>query len=395
MNATSQSAAESRAPLSAYSAALVAATVGFGSTIALIVQAHVAMGGTAQQVGSAVTALCVGIGLFGILLSRTLRLPVILGWSTPGAALMVASVAPGNYPSAVGAFVASGFLMMAVGSSPLLGRIAMRIPVSVASGMLAGVILPFCLSLFRSLQSDLLLVALVLFGYVAARQRLPRHALMLTVALVVGAALWSGQVADAPGASTLGGLVATAPDFDLATAINLGLPLFLVTLASQNMPGLMVLKSAGFSVPSRLMLWTTGLATSLLAPLGAHGINLAAMTAALCTGEDACPNRDARWIVGLAFGGAYLLLAAFSGPLVGVFLAFPTTTISVITGIAMIAPLIQSLNSMLSVPDENEAAVLTFLTTASGISLFNVGSAFWGLTVGFIALGIRRTLGGR
>lgn len=395
MNFTRRSATDNRAPISAYSAALVAATVGFGSTIALIVQAHVAMGGTVQQVGSAVTALCLGIGLFGILLSGVLRLPVILGWSTPGAALMAVSVTPTSYQFAVGAFIASGFLMMSVGASPLLGRVAMRIPVSVASGMLAGVILPFCLSLFRTLQSDLVLVAIVLFAYIAARQRLPRHALILTVALVVGTALLSGQLSDTPSGPILGGFVPTAPSFDLAAAVNLGLPLFLVTLASQNMPGLMVLKSAGFIVPSRLMLCSTGLATSLLAPFGVHGINLAAMTAALCTGEDTCPNRNARWIVGIAFGVVYLLLAAFSGPLVRIFLAFPTTTISIITGIAMIAPLTQSLTSMLSVPEENEAAVLTFLTTASGVSLFNVGSAFWGLAVGFIALGIKRTLVGK
>jgi len=395
MNVTCRSATDNRAPLSAYSAALVAATIGFGSTIALVAQAHVAMGGTAPQVGSAITALCLGIGLFGILLSGVLRLPVILGWSTPGAALMATSVTPTSYQFAVGAFIASGFLMMSIGASPLLGRVAMRIPVSVASGMLAGVILPFCLSLFRALQSDLMLVAFALFVYVSARQRLPRHALILTVALVFGAALWSGQVSDIPSGPMWDGFAPTNPSFDLATAINLGLPLFLVTLASQNMPGLMVLKSAGFDVSSRLMLCSTGLATALLAPFGAHGINLAAMTAALCTGEDTCPNREARWIVGIAFGVVYLLLAAFSGPLVQVFLAFPTTTISIITGIAMIAPLTQSLNSMLSVPEEHESAVLTFLTTASGVSLFNVGSAFWGLVVGFIALGIKRTLAGR
>ena len=379
-------------PITAWSSALIAALIGFGGTIALVVQAMRTLGASVAQTGSAVTALCLGIAVAGALLSLRLRIPVVLAWSTPGAALLAAT-APGlSWPVAVGCFLAAALLMVGLGAIPALGRIAEKIPASVASAMLAGVLLPFCLGLFRVGTGDPGLVATLVAVFVIARQRVPLYALLLVLLAGFVLTLVRGDVTNLPAGQTFGALLPVWPQFDAQTILSVGVPLFLVTLVSQNLPGIVVLKTAGYAPPAGKLLAGTGLMSVIMAPFGAHAVNLAAITAAICTSEEAHPDRDRRWVVGMIYAGFYLLLALFSPALVRLFLALPHEVIAALTGVALIPALVGAIDAMLSRADERDAAILTFLATGSGLAAFGLGSAFWGLLVGFVALAAKRWL---
>ena len=382
-------------PPASFSAAAVATVVGFGGTVALVVQAGQAMGAAPAQIISMVTALCLGIGLPGAVLSWRLKMPVVLAWSTPGAALLAASTLGLGWSTAVGAFVIAGLLMVLTGLVPALGRLAERIPAAVASAMLAGVLLPFCLKLFLVFPTDMTLAAGLLLVFLVMRGLAPAWALpaVLVAAFAVLAA--RGQVALPEGTGLFGALSPVMPAFDWKAAVSLALPLYLVTLASQNLPGLVVLRAAGYAPPAGKLIFWGGLTSTLLAPFGAHGVNLAAITAAICTEPDAHPDAAKRWTVGVIYGLFYLVVALFAAPLAGLFIAMSTGALAAITGLALIAPLTGSLGAMMAAVKDREAAVLTFAATASGVTLFGVGSAFWGLAVGFLALAARRWIPAR
>ncbi len=379
-------------PITAWSSALIATLIGFGGTVALVVQVMQVLGASAEQTGSAVTALCLSIGLAGGALSLGLRMPVVLAWSTPGAALLAGTTADISWPVALGVFVISALLAIVLGLIPALGRLAERIPSAVASAMLAGVLLPFCLTLFRTATVDPVLVGLILAVFLAARQRAPLYAMLLALMAGVALTLTRGGLSWPSSGHVLGMLAAQTPVFQAAAIVSLALPLFLVTLVSQNLPGLVVLRSAGYRPPARPLLAGVGLASLLAAPFGAHGVNLAAITAAICTNPEAHPDATRRWAVGVIYAGFYLLLALFSPFLVGVFLSLPHTVIAALTGLALIPALLGAIEGMLAPTADRDPAIVTFLATASGLTLFGVGSAFWGLTAGFFALGARALL---
>ncbi len=382
-------------PPASFSAAAVATVVGFGGTVALVVQAGQAMGAAPAQIISMVTALCLGIGLPGAVLSWRLKMPVVLAWSTPGAALLAASTLGLGWSTAVGAFVIAGLLMVLTGLVPALGRLAERIPAAVASAMLAGVLLPFCLKLFLVFPTDMTLAAGLLLVFVVMRRLAPAWALPAVLVAAFAVLAVRGQVALPEGTGLFGALSPVMPGFDWKAAVSLALPLYLVTLASQNLPGLVVLRAAGYAPPAGKLIFWGGLTSTLLAPFGAHGVNLAAITAAICTEPDAHPDASKRWTVGVIYGLFYLVVALFAAPLAGLFIAMPTGALAVITGLALIAPLTGSLGAMMAAAKDREAAVLTFAATASGVALFGVGSAFWGLAVGFLALAARRWIPAR
>ena len=377
-------------PPASFSAAAVATVIGFGGTVALIVQAGQAMGASPAQIISMVTALCLGIGLPGAVLSWRLKMPVVLAWSTPGAALLAASTLGLGWSTAVGAFVIAGLLMVLTGLVPALGRLAERIPAAIASAMLAGVLLPFCLKLFLVFPTDMALAAGLLAVFLIMRRAAAAWALPAVLVAAFAVLTLRGQVGLPAGTGLFGELSPVMPAFDWKAAISLALPLYLVTLASQNLPGLVVLRAAGYAPPAGKLIFWGGLTSTLLAPFGAHGVNLAAITAAICTGPEAHPDHDRRWTVGVLYGLIYMGVALFAAPLAGLFIAMPTGALAVITGLALIAPLTGSLAGMMSVAEDREAAVLTFAATASGVALFGIGSAFWGLAVGFAALAARR-----
>jgi benzoate membrane transport protein len=378
-------------PPPSWSAALIAAFVGFGGTIALVVQAMRTMGATVEQTGSAVTALCLGIAIAGAALSVRYRMPVVLAWSTPGAALLAAAEGV-PWPVAIAVFVAAAMMMIVVGATPALGRLIERIPASIASGMLAGVLLPFCLTLFRLGATDPVLIAALLCIFLAARRRLPLYALPLVLMAAISFTLVRGDMAPLATGQTFGTLLPVLPRPELAALVSLALPLFMVTLVSQNLPGLVVLRSAGYQPPASALVTTTGVASLICAPFGAHGVNLAAITAAICTGEDAHPDPGRRWLVGVLYAGFYLALAVFAPTLVRLFLALPPEVIASVTGLALIPALIGAVENMMADRHDRDPAIVTFLATGSGLVLWGLGSAFWGLVAGFVALGLKRGL---
>ncbi|MEO8065053.1 MAG: benzoate/H(+) symporter BenE family transporter [Pseudomonadota bacterium] len=377
-------------PLHSWSSALIATVVGFGGTIALVVQVLRTFGASVEQTGSAVTALCLGIAIGGAALSLKLRMPIVMAWSTPGAALLAATSAGLAWPAAVGVFVAAALMMIVLGLMPALGRVAARIPTSIASAMLAGVLLPFCLEAFRLGAVDPLLVALLLGVFIIARQRVPLYALLLVLGAGVALTLLRGDVGQIPPGALFGLLAPTMPAGDARSIISVALPLFLVTLVGQNLPGLMVLRNAGYEPKPGTLIVGTGVMSLIMAPFGAHQLNLAAITAAICTSEEAHPDRAKRWTVGVIYAGCYLVLAIFSPALVRLFLALPHVVIATLTGLALIPALMSAVDNMLAVKDERDVAILTFLATASGLAAFGLGSAFWGLVIGFFALGAKK-----
>jgi benzoate membrane transport protein len=266
---------------------------------------------------------------------------------------------------------------------------------SIASAMLAGVLLPFCLEAFRLGAVDPLLIAVLVAVFILGRQRAPLYALLLVLVAAMAMALLRHQVAPLPPGPTLGRLLPTLPAFDLGAFISLAIPFFLVTLISQNLAGILVMRTAGYAPSAGALLVSTGVLSMLVAPFGAPGVNLAAITAALCTNKEAHPDPSRRWIVGVLYGGLYLGLALFSPALVRFFLALPHAVVAALAGLALVPALLSSLEHMLIRHEHRDAAVLTFLATASGLAIYGLGSAFWGLAVGFLALGARRLPPGR
>lgn len=380
-------------PLHAWSSALIATIVGFGGTIALVVQAMRALGASVEQTGAAVTALCLGTAVGGIALSLKTRMPIVLAWSTPGAALLAATPPGLTWSTAIAVFLLAAVLMIVLGLVPALGRLAARIPGSIASAMLAGVLLPFCLAAFRLGAEDWILLALTVGVFVVARRRWPLYAMLLVLVAAIALTTFRGDLTRPPPGALLGQLMPTMPAGDLRTIVGLAIPLFMVTLVSQNLPGLMVLRNAGYEPRPGLLISGTGATWLLLAPFGAHAVNLAAITAALCTSEEAHPDRAKRWTVAVIYGGYYVVLAIFSPALVRLFLALPHTVIAIITGLALIPALVGSIENALAEKQDRDAAVLTFLATGSGLVLFGLGSAFWGLALGFLALAAKRLRG--
>ena len=376
-------------PLSAWTSALVATAVGFGGTIVLVVQALRRMGASIEEAGSAVTALCLAIAVAGAVLSFRLRVPVVLAWSTPGAALLVTSP-PVSWPVACGAFVIAGLIGTAVGVVPLLGRAAVAIPAAIASAMLAGVLLPFALQAFREAHADPVFVVVLGITFMIGRARFPLYALLLVLAVGIGLILVRGGFHALPAGAILGTLIPVTPSFDAGALIGLALPLALVTLASQNLPGIAVLRVAGYEPRPAPLLIGTGLASVAAAPFGPHAVNLAAITAAICTSPEADADEMRRRRTGVIYAAFYLLLAIFSPLLVRCFAALPPIAIAVLTGLAIIPALLGALEAMLSASEHRDATILTLLVTASGVTVFGVGAAFWGIVTGTAAIAIKR-----
>lgn len=379
-------------PVSAWTAAFVASIVGYAGTAALLVQAMNALGARPEAIGSALTALCIGIAVTGALLSFRLRIPVILAWSTPGAALLASAPAGLEWNVAIGIFVSASAMMIALALIPALSRLAERFPPAIASGVLAGVLLPFCLKLFEIASMQPMLVAILLAVFVVARQRVRTLALLLVLMAGVGVTLIRNELDSFEVNMIFGMLRLTTPAFDLGAVLSVGIPLFLVTLVSQNLPGLAVLRNGDFDAKPATLFLGTGLASLASAFFGGHGINLAAITAAICTSEEAHPDRSKRWIVAVVYAGFYLLMALFSPILIQLFLTLPREVIAVLTGLALVPALSGALETLLMSKTDREAGVLAFLATGSGLSLFGLGAAFWGLAVGLLALAARSFL---
>jgi benzoate membrane transport protein len=375
-------------PLSIPASAFVAAIVGFGSTLALIVAAANALGASTAQTASMVTALCLAMTVETAFLSWRYRMPVISAWSTPGAALIAASTGF-SLGEGVGAFVVAAVLLIATGLFRPLTRLVSRIPASVSSGMLAGIVVTFVTGAFKTVAVDPLLILPLLAAFFVIRLFNP--ALSVLAVLVGGGvlAVLLGRVGALP-APELSTLTFVAPEFTFAALVGLALPLYLVTMASQNLSGLAVLKAAGYEPPAGPLIAFTGFVSLLTAPFAALTSNLAAISAAICTGPDVHPDPAERWKTGPFYALFYLVFAVFGASLVAIFAVLPPALIALVAGLGLMASLANALTIALRDDAERLAAVVAFAVTASGLVFAGVGSAFWGLLAGLIVLGLDR-----
>jgi benzoate membrane transport protein len=364
--------------------AFVAAIVGFGGTLAIIIAAAAAVGATQLQTASWVTAICLAMAVETAWLSWRTKMPVITAWSTPGAALIAASTGF-SMGEAVGAFLVTGVLLVITGLFKPLTRLIAKIPGSVASGMLAGIVVTFAIGAVKTIPADPWLILPLIAAFFIIRLFNP--ALSVLAVLVGGGALafLTGRVGGLP-TPELSTLTLIAPQFTVQAIVGLAIPLYLVTMASQNLSGLAVLKADGYDPPPGPLIGVTGLGSVLTAPLGASTTNLAAISAAICTGPDVHPDPAQRWKTGPFYALAYLIFAAFGASLVAIFAVLPQSLIVLVAGLALVASLANALSIALKDADERMAATITFAVTASGLTLFGVGSAFWGLVGGLIVL---------
>lgn len=371
--------------LSAVVAGVIAVMVSYGGPAAIIFQAAAKAGLTQGQLTSWIWAISIGSGLSGLALSLIYRAPVIIAWSTPGAALLAAGWAAYPYPEAIGAFVFAGAAIALFGATGLFGALMRRIPQAVVAAMLAGILFRFGVDVFTSMRAAPELVAPMLVCYLALKRLWPRYAILGALVVGLGAAAVLGQLGAAGVQASLARPEFTAPSFSLGALMGLGVPLFLVTMTGQNATGLGVLRTAGYHTPGGPLVASTGALSVLLAPFGSHGINLAAITAAICTGPEAHSDPDRRYVAGVACGLAYLVVGLFGATLVGLFTALPPGLMAALSGLALFGALISGLTQAMADEPRREAALITFLLTVSGVSLFSIGSAFWGLLGGVAA----------
>jgi benzoate membrane transport protein len=371
------------------SAGLIASIVGFSSTFALVLSGLRAVGATEAQAASGLTALCLGMAVVGIWLALRYRLPIAIAWSTPGAALLISSGPPsGGYAAALGAFAVTGGLIVLAGLWRTLERWVAAIPVALASAMLAGVLLPVCLEPVRGVVDAPLDIGPVILVW-ALLMRFARP-WAVPGALLAAAVVIALDPAEGSGGSLAPELTLTAPALDLGALVSLALPLFLVTMASQNIPGMGVLASFGYRPPLRPALVSTGAATAIGAPFGAHAINLAAITAALMAGPDAHPDPARRWIASAVSGVVYLGLGLLAGAAATLATLAPPHLIEAVAGLALVGALAGALTTAMDDADRREAAIITFVVSASSITALSISSPFWGLVAGLAFLGLQR-----
>ena len=372
-------------------APLVAAVVGYGGTIAVVFSAAQALGATAAETASWAGALCLATAVATLYLSLRHRMPIVAAWSTPGAALIAASSGVG-LDAAVGAFLATAALILLTAAIRPLARLIERLPASIAAAMLAGILLRFVIDVFVQAGTAPALVLPLVGLFLLLRIWSPSWA---TIAVLVGGVALAWELGDANLAFDLQVTIPVwiAPTFDPAVLVGLGLPLYLVTMAGQNLPGYAVLRTDGYQPPTGSILTVTGLVSAATAPMGAHTTNMAAITAAICTGPDVHPDKDKRWMTGPFYALNYALLAVFGASFIGFFAGLPPALIATVAGLALAAPLTGAASTALADDRDRFAAMITLVVTASGIALLGIGSAFWGLLAGLAVLGLDRLRG--
>nr|WP_277882478.1 benzoate/H(+) symporter BenE family transporter [Pseudanabaena sp. FACHB-2040] len=375
---------------SAIIAGFVTVLVGFTSAAVIVFQAAQALNATPEEIGSWMLALGLGMGLTSITLSLRYRVPVVTAWSTPGAAMLITSAAGVPMAEAIGAFLISALLITICGFTGWFERAMSRIPLSLASGLLAGVLLRFGLDVFVAMKTQFGLTFAMFCAYLIARRLSPRYAVIAALSLGLLIAGTQGLLRFETISLQLAQPVLTLPRFSVGALVGIALPLFVVTMASQNVPGVAVIRASGYSVPISPIIGWTGVATLLLAPFGGFALNLAAITAAICMGREAHEDPARRYVAAVAAGGFYLLVGLFGATVGAVFAAFPQELVLAIAGLALLGTIGNGLATALSQEKEREPALITFLVTASGLTLWGIGSAFWGLVAGGVALGVLR-----
>jgi benzoate membrane transport protein len=378
--------------LSAVIAGFVAVLVGITSSIAIVFQAAQSLGATPAQTASWMWAVGWGMGLTSLLPSLWLRKPVMIAWSTPGAAVLAVAGAAGGFgmAEATGAFIVSALLIVAAGASGWFERVMERIPMPLAGALLAGVLARFGLDAFIAAQSSLVLVLAMIAAYLCGRRWWPRYAVVGVLATGCVVAAMSGTLHLATLPWTLTVPVFTAPEFSWRATVSLALPLFIVTMASQNLPGVAAIRAAGYTLPISKIITLTGVVTLLLAPFGAFALNLAAITAAICMGREAHVDPSRRWVAAAACGAIYCVVGVFGAAVAGLLAAFPRELVAAVAGLALLGTIASGLTMAVNDERHREAALITFLVTLSGVSLAGIGSAFWGIVAGTLALVVQQ-----
>ena len=388
--------------LSTATAGFVAVLVGFTSSVAIVFQAAQAFAATPAQTGSWLWALGLGMGLCTLLPSLYLRKPVMVAWSTPGAAVLATAGLAGGFSmaEAVGAFMVCAALITLFGVTGWFERVMQRLPLAIASGLLAGVLARFGMQAFVAAQTDLPLVLLMLAAYLLGRRITPRFVVPLTLVLAIGFVAVTQGFRGPTLEFALTVPVFVAPVFTLAAAVSLALPLFVVTMASQNLPGVAAIQAAGYGnppgaaaeagVPISKIITLTGVATLVLAPFGGFALNLSAITAAICMGPESHPDRQRRYTAAVVCGAIYVLIGLFGAAIVAALTAFPQELIAAIAGLALLGTIANALHVALRDEAHREAALITFLVTLSGVVIGGVGAAFWGVLAGAAALFVQQ-----
>jgi benzoate membrane transport protein len=378
--------------LSAATAGFVAVLVGFTSSVAIVFSAALAFKATPEQLTSWMWALGIGMGLCTLVPSLILRKPVMVAWSTPGAAVLaVAGVAGASgqgysMNEAIGAFMVCAVLITLVGATGLFEKLMDRIPMAIAAALLAGVLARFGMQGFVAAQTNLPLVALMLITYLVGKRWNARYAVPLTLLIAIIFVALRADFTTASIEFSLAKPVFVMPEFTWASAISLALPLFIVTMASQNLPGVAAIRASGFQLPLSKIISMTGLATFLLAPFGAFALNLSAITAAICMGKEAHPDADKRYIASSVCGIIYIFIGLFASIVTALLTAFPKELIAAIAGLALLGTIANGLAMALQEEKHRDAAIITFLVTLSGVAIAGIGSAFWGVASGALAL---------
>ena len=378
--------------LSAFTAGFVAVLVGFTSSVAIVFQAAQAFQATPAQITSWMWALGLGMGLCSLVPSLLLRKPVMVAWSTPGAAVLASAGLSGGFSmaEAVGAFMVCAVLITLAGVTRWFERVMNRIPTEIAAALLAGVLARFGMQAFAAAETALPLVLLMLGAYLVARRLIPRYAVVITLALAIAFVALRGEMSWSAIRFELAMPVFTAPQFTLSAAISLALPLFVVTMASQNLPGVAVIRATGYDLPISRLITMTGLATLVLAPFGGYALNFSAITAAICMGPEAHPDRDKRYTAAVSCGLLYVVIGIFGAVVTGLLTAFPKELVVAIAGLALLGTIGNGLAAALRDEPHREAALITFLVTLSGVVVAGVGSAFWGVVAGSLALFVQQ-----
>lgn len=375
--------------ISALIAGFVSVLVGYSSAAVIVFQAAQALGATEAEIASWMWALGLGLGLTTILLSLRYRAPVVTAWSTPGAAMLITSAANVSLAEGVGAFLVSAVLITLCGLSGWFERAMSRISLALASALLAGVLLRFGLNVFVAMETQFGLVFAMFCAYLIAYRWLPRYAVLIALTLGIAIAAIQGDLQMDSFKLAVATPILTRPQFSLSAIVGIALPLFVVTMASQNVPGVAVLRASGYErVPISPLISWTGIATVLLAPLGAFAMNLAAITAAICMGPEAHQDPDKRYVAAVAAGVFYLIVGIFGATVGALFIALPPELVMAIAGLALFSTIGKGLATALIQQSERESALITFLVTASGMTLWGIGSAFWGLIAGVLVMGV-------
>ena len=408
----------------AFTAGFVAVLVGFTSSVAIVFQAALGFGATPAQVASWMWALGIGMGLCTIIPSLWLKKPVMVAWSTPGAAVLAAGALTGGFSmaEAVGAFMASAVLITLFGVTGWFEKVMGRIPVAIASALLAGVLARFGIQAFTAAQTALPLVLLMLAIYLLGRRLMPRYAVVLTLLGAIVFVAARGQMVWAAAGFSFAKPVFVMPAFTVAAFVSLAIPLFVVTMASQNLPGVAAIREflgseskfaepkarpegAGLRTAAKLasdphnayggipvskIITLTGVATLLLAPFGAFALNLSAITAAICMGEEAHEDPAKRYTAAVCCGAIYIVIGIFGAAVTGLLTAFPSELVAAIAGLALLGTIGGALAAAMKDESHREAALITFLVTLSGVVIAGVGSAFWGVVAGAVALFVQQ-----